>query len=461
MPGELIDRIMDYAQSRSSFAEARFMDIRNNRVSYRNGEFDGISSSHELGYAVRVVNRSIGMAYFNDDSWDTAKENIDVAVRRSMVEGKNRIFTGKPIKDRWKSDQIKKIQDMPMEEKIAIVRDYDRIMERFEAKIRINVVADRNIRSHYLNSVGSDIKGDISRVFYFYLMGVTENGEFEQSTEEYGSTSGYEYLDTLHLPERIENDAESLKQSSLAPRITPGKFDVIVGPEISGIVAHESCGHPTEYDRIIGREGALAGESFLTGKKFPYRIGSDVVSVIDDPSLKGSFGYYKYDDEGIPSRKRYLYRKGYTDEFILNRESSAVLGVESNAGGRSSSWDMEPLARMSTTYIEPGDHSFEELFEGVRRGVYIKSFTEWNIDDIRFNEKYVGKEAYLIQNGDLVGRVRRPVLETNTVKFYSSIDAVGDDLQFNAGMCGKGDPEQGVDVWMGGPHVRLRDMYVQ
>ena len=73
----------------------------------------------------------------------------------------------------------------------------------------------------------------------------------------------------------------------------------------------------------------------------------------------------------------------------------------------------------------------------------------------------MGKEAYLIQNGDLVGRVRRPVLETNTVKFYSSIDAVGDDLQFNAGMCGKGDPEQGIDVWMGGPHVRLRDMYVQ
>ena len=122
---------------------------------------------------------------------------------------------------------------------------------------------------------------------------------------------------------------------------------------------------------------------------------------------------------------------------------------------------MEPLARMSTTYIEPGDHGIDELFEGVRNGIYMKSFTEWNIDDIRFNEKYVGKEAYLITNGDISGRVRKPVIETNTIKFYSSVDAVANDLEFSAGMCGKGDPEQGVDVWMGGPHMRLREVYIQ
>ncbi|MGC8609661.1 MAG: TldD/PmbA family protein, partial [Thermoplasmata archaeon] len=185
------------------------------------------------------------------------------------------------------------------------------------------------------------------------------------------------------------------------------------------------------------------------------------VSVIDDPTIDGSFGYYRYDDEGIPARKRYLYRKGYTDEFLLNRESAAIIGKEPNGAGRSSDWDMEPLARMSTTYIEPGDYSYEELFESVKRGVYIKSFTEWNIDDIRFNEKYVGSDAYLIENGDITGRVRKPVIETNTVKFYSSIDAVGKDLVFSAGICGKGDPEQGVSVWMGGPHIRLRNVYLK
>ena len=264
----------------------------------------------------------------------------------------------------------------------------------------------------------------------------------------------------LEIQKKIEDAVKNLKEISKSPSAKPGRYDVIISPEIAGIVAHESCGHPTEWDRISGREGSLAGESFLTGKKYPFRIGSPVVNVIDDPTLKGSYGYYKYDDEGIRARKRYLYKDGMTNEFIHSRESAASYGVEPNGGGRVSDWDMEPLARMSTTYIEPGQHTFDELIEDIKNGIYIKSYTEWNIDDIRFNEKYVGSEAFLIENGRLKGRVRKPAIETNTVNFYSSIDAVSNELEFSAGTCGKGDPEQGVDTWMGGPSVRLRNIYI-
>lgn len=459
--GEFIDKIIKYASSKARYVEARYMDIDSKEVAYKNGEFDGMESAKESGYAVRVLNDSISMSYNDSEDWEKIKESIDEAIKHSSFEGKKSISEGESIKDSWKVAEKKKIEDMSIEDRIDIARNYDKVLESLDSRIRINVVGDKKIRQIYSNSVGSFIEGEISRVFYFYIAGVMENGEFEQSFEHFGSSSGYEYLDKLYLEDRMTNDVTQLKESLSAPRINPGKFDIVIGPEISGIVAHESAGHPTEYDRIIGREGAQAGESFLTGKQIPFKIGSSIVNVIDDPSYEGSFGYYKYDDEGVKSRKRYLYKNGYTNEFILNRESAAILKVPPNGGGRSSSWDMEPLARMSTTYIEPGDHNFEELFEGIGRGIYIKSFTEWNIDDIRFNEKYVGKEAYLIENGDIVGRVRRPVIETNTIKFYSSIDAIGKDLMFNAGLCGKGDPEQGVEVWMGGPHLRLRDMYIQ
>lgn len=461
MDGDLIHKVLDYASSKSVYAEARYMDISVNRLGFRNGEFQGLDFSSEHGYAVRVLNRSISMAFSDSNDWNKVRESIDIAIEKSHFEGKNKIYQGKPIKDSWKVPVKKKIEDFSVEDRVSIVKENDSVMEASGASVRVNSMVDKRVRQIYLNSVGSEIEGDISRVNYFYLVGVVEDGEFEQSMEQYGSSSGFEYIDQLNLPDRIEQDINDLHETAAAPRINPGKFDIIVGPEISGIVAHESCGHPTEYDRIIGREGALAGESFLTGKKLPMKVGSPVVNVVDDPSMDGSFGYYKYDDEGIPSRKRYLYKNGETNEFILNRESAARLGTESNAGGRASSWDMEPLARMSTTYIEPGKYKFDELFDGIRKGVYIKSFTEWNIDDIRFNEKYVGKEAYFITNGDISGRVRRPVIETNTIKFYSSVDAVSDDLEFNAGTCGKGDPMQGVDVWMGGPHMRLREVYLQ
>lgn len=461
MSGELLDRLLDYASGKSKYAEARFMSLDSKGVSYRNGIFEGMASVKEEGYAVRVVNESISMAYVDSENWTRAKDLVDEAIKHSHFPGKNVVYEGDDIRDSWRVEERKKIEDVSIDDRIEIVRDMDRLQESFGAAVRMNAVGDKRIRQVYENSVGSRIEGQTSRVSYFYLAGVSEEGEFEQSYEQFGGTGGYEVIDGFHLEDRISSDLRDLKETLVAPRPNPGKFDVVVGPTISGIVAHESCGHPTEYDRIVGREGAQAGESFLTGKPDHFRIGSEIVSVIDDPTMEGSYGYYKYDDEGIPARKRYLYKDGFTNEYILNRESAARLGIESNGGGRSESWNLEPLARMSTTYIEPGDYNFDELFDGIRRGIYIKSFTEWNIDDIRFNEKYVGKEAYFIENGDLTGRVKRPTIETNTIRFYSSIDAIGKDLHFDAGTCGKGDPEQGVDVWMGGPHMRLRDLYIQ
>jgi len=461
MPGELCEKLLDAAEKRSRYAEVRFMELEGSGAAYRNGSFEGAAYSRSYGYSVRVLNNSLAMSFSNSEDFSDLSSALDIAVRRSMLPGKSQIATKSEGKKEWVVSGSKKVDNVSLEDKISMLKDNDSLMDSLGSRVRMNYLADRKVKQVFMNSEGSEIRGEFTRVSYFYFAGILESGEFEQSTGEFGSTGGYEYFDSLDLPRHISDDIRAIRNAMHAGRLSPGKMDVVIGPEISGIVAHESAGHPTEYDRIVGREGALAGESFLTGKKLPMKIGSEAVSVIDDPSMKGSYGFYVYDDEGIRSRKRYLYRKGYTDEFIHNRESAARQGVEPNGGGRSSSWNMEPLPRMSTTYIEPGDHTFEELLEGIKEGIYIKNFTEWNIDDIRFNEKYVGKEAYRISNGKIAEQVRRPVIETNTIKFYSAIDAVAREMEFFAGECGKGDPEQAVDVWMGGPHARLRGLYIQ
>jgi TldD protein len=110
---------------------------------------------------------------------------------------------------------------------------------------------------------------------------------------------------------------------------------------------------------------------------------------------------------------------------------------------------------MSNTYFQPGDHSFEELLEDVKLGVFMKSYMEWNIDDMRWNMRFVGLEAYLIKDGELDIPIRNPVLEVTTKGFYSRVEAVGRELRFYPGTCGKGEPAQGVPVWFGGPDLRL------
>jgi TldD protein len=228
---------------------------------------------------------------------------------------------------------------------------------------------------------------------------------------------------------------------------------------VVGIAAHESCGHPYEADRISGREAAQAGESFVGQEMMGTRIGSEVATVIDDPTIEHSYGFYLYDDEGVKARPKHLIKNGMINEFLHNRETAASMDMgRSNAAARACNFDREAIVRMSNTFVEPGDHRREELFEGIKLGVYMNSFMEWNIDDKRYNQRYIGREAYLIENGEVKGPVKAPILELTTPAFWSAIDAVGNDLGWAAATCGKGEPGQGVPVYTGGPHIRLRNI---
>ncbi len=436
------------------FAEIRYMKIKNDHVVVKNGVVNAVSSILEEGFAIRIVNEGIGFASTNDANKleDIAKIAWKLSRKR---EKKVEFSEEKSYEDSWSVEEKKNIENMGLEDKIEYLMDIDKSLK---AEMKMQMLRDKIIEKIYMNSEGSLIKARIPRVEYFYMMGVMENGNFEQAYRQYGITGGYEIFDKWDMLSILPEEEKELRGIVKAPKSPEGVFDLIVGPEVAGIIAHESCGHPSEADRILGREAAQAGESFIKPEMIGDKIGSEVVNVVDDPTVPNSFGYYKYDEEGIPARRRYLYKEGKINEFLHNRESAGKIGVQSNGAARSSWWDREPIVRMSTTFFEPGDYNKEELFEDIKEGIYMKSFTEWNIDDIRYNQKYVGREAYLIKNGDIVGPVRRPVLEITTPGFYSRVDAVAKDLEFFAGTCGKGDPMQGVDVWMGGPHIRLRNV---
>ena len=129
MEPDLIDKILEYASANSSYAEARFVDITSNYLSYRNGEFEGLDFGRESGYAVRVVNNSISMAYSNSSRWDDVKRSVDMALERSRFRGKNSIYRGKEVKDSWKVQAKKKIEDFSIEDKTAILKENDSIMK--------------------------------------------------------------------------------------------------------------------------------------------------------------------------------------------------------------------------------------------------------------------------------------------------------------------------------------------
>ncbi len=458
-----VDKYLKLLEKNVRYGEVRLMIIKVTSFVMKNGMLSGIDRTEENGLAVRALANNFSFVSTSKMDDENIKKTVEKAIKFAKAGDKRDIKLSEEeiIKDSWSVQEKKKIDDKPFEEKVSILNNVDKILVNENVPMRLQSLREKIEDIEFYTTEGTEIKGHKPNIFYFYMMGVMEDGNFEQGSQEFGRSGGYEAFDDWKLEDAIAEESKKLKIVAKSKKSPEGRMDLIVGPEVSGIVAHESSGHPSESDRILGREAAQAGESFIKANMLNERVGSDSVSVIDDPTIENSFGYYKYDFEGVKARKRYLYKNGKINEFLLNREFAGRLGTKSNAASRSSWWDKEPIVRMSTTYIEPGGYNLEEMLEDVKYGIFMNSFTEWNIDDVRYNEKYIGREAYLIENGRIKEPVKRPVLEITTPGFYGAVDAASKDLKFFAGTCGKGDPMQGVDVWMGGPYLRLRNIYLR
>jgi TldD protein len=277
----------------------------------------------------------------------------------------------------------------------------------------------------------------------------------------HGATGGWEFLESPEFLQGLVIEAKELKEvADKAKHVTFDKpIDVIIGPEVASIIAHENCGHPSEADRIQGREGMNAGESFWMDIDVgTARVGSPAVTIIDDPTLPKSGGFYLYDDEGVKARPRHLIKKGIANEMLHDRLSAGRAGIRSNGSSRATNYDREPIPRMANTYIAAGEYTKDELIEDIKYGIYMHNFSEWNIDDRRYQSKYVGSYARLIKNGKLTETfIRRPALEITSRGLFEAVDACSKGFSGWTGICGKSDPGQGITVWSAGPNaMRLR-----
>ncbi len=448
----------------ASYADARLEVVSGTGFLLKNGISQVSEFDKNLGIGIRViVDGALGFVTTNNFEREKLKAAISRCVKIAVAAARLRegikLAEEKPNRAEYEVRQKIKLEDASPKEKLGLLMD----IEREVMDSGVNVVgrylsySDFYSEKYFVNSEGSSIYSKIPRTDYFYFLTVNEAGKSSQRYWQYGDAAGFEKIQGRNLPALMKEEVMAMKKNMTDGISAPKeKIDVIAGPQVVGIMAHESVGHPYEADRILGREAAQAGESFLTRESIGTKIGSNIVTVNDDPTIENSFGFYLYDDEGVKAGKRVLIKNGIINELLQNRETASELNVKSNGAARANFFNREPIVRMANTYVENGDYNEEELIESVKLGVYIKNFTEWNIDDKRFNQKYVGSESFLIKNGKLKEPVRAPTIEITTPKLWSSIDAVGKNTEYHAGSCGKGEPMQGIPVWFGGPSIRIK-----
>ncbi|RLF47274.1 MAG: TldD/PmbA family protein [Thermoplasmata archaeon] len=448
----------DLAEYALKIAKAEYIEIRierhtGNEILFVNGELKDFDIYENYGFSIRVIDDGMGF-YFSDV---VNKEQIRKGVETATKMARLQKSSVKLSEEKFYEDKYEvKAEFPPVEEKIDFIKGLDEFAKEHQ---RIFSYSDQMTEKLYMNNEGAAIYSRIPRIYLYYLITVM-NEETEQMHREFGNVGGWEFIEEWQIEKNLQHDINFLKDLIKKGEKAPPKGDVILSPYITGLIAHESCGHPFEADRILGREAAQAGKSYasmeLIGKKF----ANECISIVDDPTLPNSYGFYKYDDEGIKARKRFLIKEGIVNEFLHNRQTAYEMGCKSNAASRAT-YGKEPIVRMANTYFAPGDYSLEEMIEDIKQGVYMVTFMEWNIDDKRINQKYVGEEAYIIKNGRIEGIAYHPAIEISTFDFYRKVDAAGKELQFYPATCGKGDPMQGIEVSTGGVDLRLRNMAIK
>jgi len=227
-----------------------------------------------------------------------------------------------------------------------------------------------------------------------------------------------------------------------------GPYPVILDQELAGVFVHEAVGHATEGDIV------LEGDSCLEGK-LGEQIGSELVTVKDDPSLMQN-GYYPFDDEGSLAQESVLVEKGILRSYLNSRETAARLGgTPRNA--RSDGLD-RPVVRMSNTYIANGDWKLEEILEELGDGVYLAGSRGGQVSTGEGVFQFNAKRGYLVKDGEKAGLLRDVSLSGKILETLMHVKAVGNDLKFNSGRCGKAG--QLVPVSDGSPHLLVGEATV-
>jgi TldD protein len=255
---------------------------------------------------------------------------------------------------------------------------------------------------------------------------------------------------------------ETVKLCNAKPAPATDKpVTVVLDPDLVALFAHEIIGHPSELDRAIKMETGYAGRSWffkdLHDNMVGKQVGSSLLTAFSDPTMRGGYGYYEYDDEGTKAKRVYHIKDGVYHDFMNSRQTAAFLGKKPNGHYKANDASVVPLIRMSASAIAPGKTDPKKIIKDVAHGYYAVGHRIPSISESRENFQIAPRLIYEIKNGELGQVYRNGRVTADSKTFFTSIDALGNDFRiFAIPNCGKGQPMQGKQVGNGGPTARGR-----
>lgn len=494
---KMADIALNAAKSKgATYADVRIGRYLNQVLSTRETRVENISNAESYGLGVRVIaNGSWGFAATNklDDVSIAKAAEVAVAIAKGnakLMEEPVQLAPQKGFGEvSWKTPIEINAFGVPISEKVDLLLNVNNEALKGGAKFISSSLFMINEQKYFASSEGSYIDQDIHRIWPTFTLTKTDkaSGRFETRNALSAPMGlGFEYLKpkdsekikggpvTLYkkrydILEDVREAALHVDEKLKAKPVPPGKYDLILDPSHLFLTIHESVGHPTELDRVLGYEANYAGTSFLTLDKWEskkFNFGSDKVNIIADKTETGSLGAVGYDDEGVKCGKWDIIKDGILVNYQTIRDQAHILGLKASQGCcYADSWDSIQFQRMPNVSLAPGKAALSaaDMVKNVEKGIYMFGRNSYSIDQQRYNFQFSAQLAYEIKEGKIVGMFKDAAYQANTQEFWNSCAQCCDQNDYRLGGTfsdGKGQPSQVSAVSHGSSTTRFNGVNV-
>ena len=475
-------KLVDLALQNLKIKKADYGDIRiveetNESISTRSGVVENLTTSTSLGFGIRVLWRGAwGFAASGKLTKEiieqTVLKAIKVAQASAAVPGPKvklapvEIVKGGRYRTPYQTDPFQ--VSLPQKIKLLVAAD-QKMMAINKIQVAHSFLRAFRVKKTFASTEGSYIQQEITETGAGIQALATngnevQNRSYPNSFRGLFQTRGWELVEEVDLVGNALRVAEEAVALLTAKQCPVGESDLILDGSQLALQVHESCGHPTELDRVLGFEAAYAGTSFMTldglGK---LKYGSPLVNIVADATTPFGLGTFGWDDEGVPAQKSYLVKKGIHVGYLTSRETAPIIKQRSNGTMRADGWENIPLIRMTNVNLEPGDWQLKDLIADTKDGIYMETNKAWSIDDKRINFQFGCELGREIKNGKLGLLLKNPSYTGITPQFWNSCDAICDRKHWQmwgTPNCGKGEPGQIAHVAHGTAPARFRKVQV-
>ncbi len=472
---DLTNTALDIARGAgATFADIRIVDERRRHIFARRRSLRALRDDASLGYAVRVlVDGAWGFASATrlerHEVARTAERAVQIAraSRRVPKTEPAQMAAGPARVDTRVGPCAEDPFALPAGAQAELVLEASNRMMDVEGitstYVALNFTRARRIIA---NTDGSYL--DLTNTFtepWITCTAVVDGESQSRRFQRGGRQAGFEWVREIDPPGAARRWAEDAVMKCRAEEIPSGRYDLVLDPMHLSLTMHESVGHPTELDRILGWEANFAGRSFIRPDDIgALQYGSPAVSFTVDNTLDGGLGSWFYDDDGTPMQRFPVIRDGVLVGVSCTRETAPLIGWEaSNGCCRADGFDRFPINRIPNLYMEPGPEGVtpDDLIAGVERGIYIFGQGSFSIDQERRNFQFGGDLFWLIENGKRTKPLRKVTYQAMTTEFWGSCDGVAGPAHWQAHgtpNCGKGEPAQSMRMTHGASFARFRNI---